>query len=454
MTVQAAMRAERRVLLAVGLSGILAPLNSTMLAVALPRVIDDFATTVGTAGWLMTCYLLALAVVQPLAGKLGDRTGRRPFVLGGLLVFGLASLGAAFAPNLAMLIAMRTLQAIAGAVVFPNGASLLREVVPADRRARAFGTLGAAMSLAAALGPPLGGMLVALGGWRAIFLVNVPIVLGAVLLAHVAMPTRRRTAGPALPPFDLAGAILLPLLLLGAALLAMEGTHLPSIEVGIALGSGLALAGAAFVVRELAHPDPVLPPRFFLRRGFAAATLGIAASNLGFYTLLLAIPILLAQQGGWSSLGTGFALAMLCAPMVACSFVGGQLADRIGRRAPVVAGCVLLAAGLVPLVIDPGLSVIGLLCCLVVAGAGVGLGSAGQQTSAVEAVPPAHAGVASGLFSTCRYVGSFVGSIALARLLDGAGDLHGFNALFALALGGAVVSAAAALLLPASRARS
>ena len=168
MTASSAAPAERRVQLAVALGGILAPLNSTMLAVALPGIIDDFNADIGTAGWLMTGYLLALAVIQPVAGKLGDRFGRRPFMLGGLAVFGLVSLGAALAPGLLVLIAMRTMQAVCGAIVFPNGAGLLRQLIPADRRARAFGTMGAVLSLAAALGPPLGGLIVAVGDRKSV----------------------------------------------------------------------------------------------------------------------------------------------------------------------------------------------------------------------------------------------------------------------------------------------
>ena len=156
-------------LIAVALGALLAPLNSTMIAVALPDIVDDFDTTIGTVGWLVTSYLLALAVVQPVAGKLGDRHGRRGFVLGGLAIFGLASLGAALAPSLAFLIGFRVLQAVSGAVVFPNGAGLIRELVPAERRGGAFGIVGGSIALAAGLGPLIGGVLVLAGGWRAIF---------------------------------------------------------------------------------------------------------------------------------------------------------------------------------------------------------------------------------------------------------------------------------------------
>ena len=186
--------AERRVLAAVAL-------GSTRSAQldddrgALPSIVDDFGTGVGTASWLVTSYLLALAVVQPVAGKLGDRYGRRPFVLGGLVVFGLASIGAALAPSLALLIAFRMLQAISGAVVFPNGSGLVRQLVPEGRRAAAFGLIGSALSLAAALGPPAGGILVSAGGWRTIFWVNIPIVAVALLLARGAIPRAGRPAG-------------------------------------------------------------------------------------------------------------------------------------------------------------------------------------------------------------------------------------------------------------------
>lgn len=446
-------RAERAILLAVALGGILAPLNSTMLAVALPHIVDDFHADIATAGWLMTGYLLALAVVQPVAGKLGDRLGRRPFMLGGLAVFGAASVGAAIAPNLATLIAMRTLQAISGAIVFPNGAGLLRQTIPAVRRARAFGTMGATLSLAAALGPPIGGLIVATGGWRAIFLVNVPVVVAALLLAWRHVPARGpRDASP--PTFDSFGALLFPALLLGLALVAIEGRHAASLTLplgGLAVLVGL---GAAFLWREAAHPDPLVQPRFFARRGFAAATLAVSAGNLGSYTVMLAVPILLARQSGWTSLGTGLVLALQSAPMVIFSFAGGQLADRLGRRVPAVVGHAMLALGIAPMALDPSLSPTALVASLALAGAGLGLGAAALQTSAVEAVAADQAGVASGLFSTCRYVGSFAGSVVLARLLSEGQGLDGFAALFSVALAGAVISIGAALALPARAPRT
>jgi EmrB/QacA subfamily drug resistance transporter len=440
-------RTERATLLAVALAGILAPLNSTMLAVALPAIVEDFGADIATAGWLMTGYLLALVVVQPVAGKLGDRYGRRPFMLGGLAVFGLASLVAAVAPDIHTLIAMRTLQAISGATVFPNGAGLLRQAIPAAHRARAFGTMGACLSLAAALGPPLGGLIVAAGGWHAIFLVNVPVVLAALLLARRHVPAQS-TPEQSRPPFDIAGALMFPALLLGLALVAIESRHAAGLLVPATLAAVLTALLAAFLWREARHPDPLVQPRFFARRGFAAATLGVSAANLGSYTVMLAVPLLLARQSGWSSIGIGLVLALQSAPMVVFAFAGGQLADRLGRRLPTVVGHAMLALGIAPLAFDPALPPLALVACLALAGAGLGLGSAGLQTSAVESVSAEHAGVASGLFSTCRYIGSFAGSIVLARLLSGSAGLDGFTELFAVALAGSVLAVAASFALP------
>ena len=130
---------ERAVLLTAALGTMLMPLNSTMIAVALPDVVDDLDVSLGSTAWLVSGYLIAQASLQPLAGKLGDRLGRRPLILAGLASFGLVSLGAALAPSLAVLIAFRVPQAVAGALVFPNAIALVRELLPEARRGTVFG---------------------------------------------------------------------------------------------------------------------------------------------------------------------------------------------------------------------------------------------------------------------------------------------------------------------------
>jgi MFS family permease len=377
---------ERAVVATVALGALLAPLNSTMIAVALPRIIDDFGTSVRAAGWLVTSYLIALALVQPLAGRVGDALGRRPPIVGGLLAFGLASVGAAFSPSFPALVVFRVSQAVAGAIVFPNGAALLRTALPAHRRGRGFGTLGSVLSGAAAVGPLVGGLLIAAGSWRAIFWANVPIVTAALVLAWRYVPDVKGPPAPQPPAF------------------------------------GLSL---------------------WARPRFAASSAGIGFSNLAFYSLLIATPVLLSRRHGWSSAEIALALAALSAPTALLAPLGGRLSDRLGRRAPAFVGNALLAVAALPLVLDPNLSPGVLVACLAIAGSGVGLGGASLQTAAIEAVPAPLAGAAAGMYSTSRYLGSIVGTIALGSLITAHGH-HGYGAVFVMVLVAAAISTGAA----------
>ena len=427
---------EWAVLVIVVLGGILAPLNSTMIAVALPRLMAAFDVPLTSAGWLVTAYLITMASLQPIAGKLGDRLGRRRLILGGLAYFGLVSIGAATASTFWSLLFFRIQQAISAAIVMPNGMALVREVVPAHRRAGRFGLIGAAMSLTAAAGPPLGGLLVEVADWHAIFYVNLVFVLPALLLGWRVLPAGR--APQAGPRFDLTGAVLLAVLLIGAAGLLIQsrgGVLVPPVW-------GLLLVAIAvfFFWHEWRHSDPVLQLRFFSRRAFSAANGAIALSNLAMYSMVLVVPILLSRQNGWTSTQAGLVLTALMATSVVCAPFGGQLADRWGRRWPAVGGLLILTVGLLPLALAGGaVAVSTLVGSLSIAGIGLGLAWAGIQTSAIEAVEPEQAGVASGIYATSRYLGSIVGSSVLISLLKGGED--GFAAVFFMATVAAFLSA-------------
>ena len=400
----------------VALGTMLAPLNSTMIAVALPDVMDDFGVGVASAGWLITAYLAAMASLQPVAGKLGDRFGRRRLVLGGLVAFGAMSVGAALAPSLWVLLAFRTLQAVAGALIVPNGAALLREAVPEGRRGATFGSLGAAIALAAGLGPPIGGVLVEVAGWRAIFYANLAIVIPGLLLAWRWLP--RPQIVKSIVRFDLPGALMLPVVLvISAALLTSIGRELHLVLILAGVLTVLAV-GTAFAMYEFRHEDPIFQPRLFRRRAFAAANGGIGFGNLSMYTLLVSVPILLAGREGSSSLRTGMVLATLSASMILLAPFGGRLADRFGRRLPTVTGLTLLAVGAVPIAIggaDVGMAA--LLTGLLLVGSGLALATPALQTTAVESVASNQAGAAVGVYATSRYIGSILGSAIMAGLL-------------------------------------
>ena len=444
---------ERAVLLAVALCGILPPLNTTMIAVALPDLLGHLGAGVSGGGWLVACYLIAIAPVQPITGKLGDRYGRRRLMLIGLAAFGVCSVGAGLAPSLPVLIAMRVLQGLSGALVFPNATGLIRELIPEQRRAKAYGLFGGVIGVSAALGPPIGGGLTSLLGWRSIFFVNVPVTLVAalVLVRVVRSPAAPAARAPGRPSFDVAGAVALSLRLGGAAAVALEGGHLGGATVVAPVAVAIAVLFAVFLRRESRHPDPVFDPRLFRNRGFAAAATGVSFGNLALYTTLLATPLLFARTTGWSNGQIGLALAVLSAPTALLAPLGGTLADRLGRRFPATLGQAIAAAGLLPLAVWPSSSPGIVLTCLAVTGVGGGLTGAAQQAAAVEAVTADKAGVASGIFSTSRYIGGIGGAVVLAGLLNGRQGAGGFGALFAVTAVAALLAAVAGLWLPGRR---
>lgn len=431
--------AEWALLLMAAFATVLAPLNSTMIVVALPRVMADFGADLATVNWLVTGYLICMAALQPVAGALGDRLGRRGLIVGGLVTFGLVSVGAALAPALPVLLACRLLQGVAGALALPNAAALVRAVVPGQRRAASFGLIGAVAGLAAAVGPLLGGLALQLADWRAIFLLNVPLVLAALICAaRVSQPPRARAAGS----LDLAGAVLLGgVLVLGAVLLM--GNRGP-LTLPPALGWPM-LAGLAALLawREARHLTPVLPWRLLANRGFAAASGAVATSNLAMYVTLLALPLMLSQRPYGAALLIGGLMTVLSGAMALVTPIGGRLADRVGRRWPAVLGLTLLTMGMLPFVASgAAIAVLPAGLGLALAGIGLGLASASLQTAAVEAVEPEAAGIAAGLFSTARYLGSIVGSSLLAGLLA---STDGFTAVFLLVVVAAALSAAVSL---------
>ncbi len=440
---------EVRLVVAVALATMLAPLNSTMIAVALPPIAAQFHAGASTS-WLVTGYLIAMASLQPVAGKLGDRLGRRPLMLGGLATFAVASLGAALAPGFGWLLGFRILQGVAGALAFPNGAALLREAIPDARRGRRFGLVGAGAGLAAAVGPPVAGVLVWLSGWQSIFYVNVLLIVPALWLGWTTFPRGHPHAERR--PFDLAGAALLSVALIAAA---ARLTHRgPSGSWGTAMWVVAALAAAVFVVVEWRHPDPAVQLRLFARRAFAAANASVATSNFAMYVTLLAVPLLLAGRPG-GSIGAGAVLAAMSGAMFVAAPVGGTLADRWGRRRPALLGLSLLVAGTLVLATSgAAVSVPVLVGALMLVGLGIGTGTAALQTTAVEAAPARDAGMASGVYTTSRYLGSIVGSALLAHLLGGANPRAagtvalgpaGTDTVFAMVAGAAVLALLAAL---------
>lgn len=424
---------ERWLLVAIGLGTTLAPVNSTMIAVALPNIQSDLGVSVSQTAWLVTLYLVAMAVGQPIGGRIGDLVGRRRVYLIGLAWFGLASAACALAPNLAVLVLFRTMQAMAGALTFPNGAAMVRQAVPSERRATAFGVVGMMTAMAAAIGPPLGGVLVHAFDWRAIFWVNVPIVALALWLNARTLPATPG-ARDGRSAFDWLGSLLFGLTLAAfIAIPTMIRVHRTPLAIAALVGS--LLLGVFFVRWELRRPHPVVDMRLFGERAFSASCASIALSNFVMYTTLLALPLFMDHVRGDNERTIGLTLAAMSALSAIWGLLGGRISDQRGRWLPAVAGAIglLVGIGLLAGVLDAA-QLWPIALALAVMGIGLGVQSAPVQTSAVEAAPMDKTGAAAGVYSTSRYLGSVIGATVLALVFTSdpvPGDTSRFQWLFA-----------------------
>lgn len=426
----------------IALGNALVPLNSTMLVVALPFIARDAGTDLAAASWLITTYLIAMAALQPIGGRIGDRYGRRRLMIGALLYFGLASIGASLAQGLVPIAFFRLQQAVAGALIVPNGLGILRRAA-GDRAGMHFGLIGAISGTAASVGPLLGGVLVAID-WRLVFLVNVPVVALAIIfaLANVRDDAPRTEA-----PFDIAGVLALGAILAGAAWVLTSAAK--GVDPLLVAGALLVVAAAtAFVRYESGLADPALPPMLFRIREFAAANIAISASNMSLYATLLAIPALLATDPATAVL-IGVALFALSAAMAVLGPFVGMVIDRFGARWPPALGGLLIAGGsLATGAIVGSKDFALLLVSLLVTGAGVSFTFPATRVAAVDAVPQRYGALASGVVSTSRYFGGMIGAIVAGAALTTLPAATRSATLFAILAAGGVVTSLASLGMP------
>ena len=418
----------------------LAPLNSTMIAVALPGIREAFDVSHSQVAWLITAYLITMAVAQPVGGRLADQIGRGQTFKFGLIAFLAFSLAAFAAPNFLALVFLRTGQALTGAVVIPSGMAILRSASDDHKFGEAVGILGAVIGLSAAAGPVIGGGLLELGSWRLIFLMNIPLVMLALgcqaLLGFKEEPTGQRLSLDLPVALALAGVLGLITFLLSSA-----GSS-SVIELALA-GVALAVVGGLFIRGQLGSKMPVAEWRLFRNRSFAAATGFILLSNMVMYTTLLSIPLFIREVQGRGEAVSGLLLGAMSILMAALAPMAGRLSDRRGRRLPTVlgGGAQIMAVVVLFIGISEGASLLFLAVSLALLGLGIGLGTGPSTAAAVEAAPRGSAGIASGTVSMTRYFGSIVGAGVLGSFLsqDDPTSVGVFQLLFAGMIGIAIL---------------
>lgn len=413
-----------------------------MLAVALPDIQDDFSVGHAQIGWLVSAYLIAMAVAQPLGGRLGDQLGRARVFRAGLIAFLFLSVAAAFSPTFPVLVLLRTGQALVGAAAIPNGMAMLRESLPSSRLGQSSGITGAVISASAAIGPPLGALLLGAGSWRLLFLMNVPLVLLALgsltLLSYPATPARRLSLDW---PAALAFAALL--VSLTVVLNSLNGAaSVTVLVVGIVCLVGL---GFVFLQRQRSTSIPIAEWRLFRNRSYAAATSYVLLSNLVMYTTLLTIPFFLREVQHRPHSDAGIVLAAMSIVSSVIAPVGGRLSDAYGRRPAALAGSLFAVTGMLLLFvgISTDVSRLYLSVALAVMGLGLGVSFGAASTAAIESAPRELAGAAAGTNSMMRYLGSIVGAGILGAVLsadNGAPGIELFRVIFGVLLAMAIAA--------------
>ena len=422
------------------LASSLAFIDGSVVNVALPAIGRSLGGGAADLQWTMNAYTLPLSALLLMGGAAGDHYGRRRFLLLGIALFLLASVGCALAPGVRMLLAARALQGLGAAILLPNSLAILSHTFTGPARGRAVGTWASVSAIAAAIGPPLGGWLINSVGWRAIFYINLPFGLAAILIALLAV----RESGEGKRALDWRGASLATLALFGLtwALTLWSSTHHMSAGSWIGLAGGIA-ALVLFVRVEHAQRDrAMMPLDLFGSRAFGGLTLVTFLLYAAMGGLILLLPYVLIVGGGYSPLTAGAALLPFSILIGGGSRLMGRIAETIGPRWPLTIGPLVCGAGFALMVrLDP----LGSFWTSVLPGMAVmALGMAGAvaplTTAVLSSVDDAFTGTASGFNSAMARTGGLIATALAGAVMrqSGAGLASAFH-------GAALVGAALAV---------
>jgi EmrB/QacA subfamily drug resistance transporter len=407
------------------LSLLIVSLDLTVLNVALPSLASDLGADVSGLQWVIDAYVLVLAALLVLAGSTADRIGRRRVFQAGLVVFTASSLLCSVAPSLPWLIAFRVLQGVGASMLNPVAMSIITNTFPERReRARAIGVWGGVVGVSMALGPVAGGLLVGGISWRAIFWINIPVGIAALLLTRRFVPESKAARARALDPV---GQLLMVAALAGVTAAIIEGPRLGWTRWPTLLLAGTGASALACLVRyELRRRDPLLEIRFFRSIPFSGASL-IAISAFGAISGFLFLNTLYLQEvRGMSALGAGlYTLPMAAVTVIAAPLSGRLVGSRGPRPSLVIAGVLMTTGGLMLTRTGVSTPAAWLFVAYVLFGIGFGVVNAPITTTAVSGMPVSQAGVAAAIASTSRSVGQLLGVAVIGTVIGAAGTAGG-----------------------------
>jgi EmrB/QacA subfamily drug resistance transporter len=384
-------------------------LDNTIVNVALPAIHRSMHASLSGLQWTIDAYTLVISSLLMLAGSTADRIGRRRILQAGLGLFSLGSLLCAIAPSLGALIAFRVVQAIGGSMLNPVAMSIIRNTFDEPRRrAQAIGWWGGVAGLSFALGPIVGGALIAAASWRWVFLVNVPVALAALALTAIYVPESR---APHPRRIDPVGQVLVMLALASCTYAIIEGHSQgwTSAEI-LTLFSVSLLSAAALAVYELRRREPLIDTRFFGSAPFSGASV-IAICAFGAVSGALFLETIYLQNvRGLSPLHAGLYLLPLAAMGIVFAPLSGRLIGSRGTRPSLLAaGIALIASGVMFTTITSTTATVYLLAANLVFGIGFGFVNPPITNTAVSGMPSAQAGVAAAIASTSRQIGNTLG---------------------------------------------
>ena len=419
--------------------------DGSVTSVALPAIRDSYSAGAADVQWVVNAYLLPLSALLLLGGAVGDHYGRRRLLVIGTTLFGLASLTCALAPSLPLLLAARAVQGVGAALLLPNSLALLNAAYSGDKRGRAVGIWAAAGAAAAAVAPLIGGWLVGTVGWPAIFYINLPLALGAVLLAlRFVAESREVRAGRT----DYRGAVLATAGLFGVTYgLTLWSAHRRADAVAlIAIVAGIALLGGFLAAEHRRGERAMMPLQLFGNLCFSGLNLLTFLLYGAFAAAMLLIPYVLISSGGYSPVEAGLALLPLPVLMTAVSPKMGSLATRIGARLPLTIGPLVVAAGLLmSWLIGAHTSYwTGAFPAIVVMATGMTIAVAPLTASVLGSVEEKHVAMASGFNSAVARTGGLIATALLGAVLASSGDalFGGFHVAMTVS---AAVAAASSL---------
>ncbi|WP_407155535.1 MFS transporter [Bradyrhizobium sp. STM 3557] len=396
-------------------------LDVTIVNTALASIRASLGGGVSELQWVVNAYTIAFAAFILTAGALGDRIGARRVFMGGFALFTAASVGCAAAPNASSLIALRAIQGLAAAILVPNSLALLNHAYPeAKARGRAVAIWAAGASLALTAGPFVGGVLIALTGWRAIFLVNLPIGLAGLWLART---YAQETPAHASHELDLPGqcAAIVALGALAASLIegGARGWADPFVLTGFVLAIA---AGVLFVLQEAKARQPMLPLSLFDDRLFSVCALVGLLVNVAVYGLIFVFSLYFQEINHLSAFATGLAFVPMLAVVFPVNLIAPRVAERIGARATIAAGAVLAALGcLALLTIAPGTSYWAIGGQLIAISSGLGLLVPPLTSTLLGSVDASRSGIAAGVLNATRQTGSVLGVALFGSLIARSG---------------------------------